>query len=73
MGPEDIEATIVHIGQKLGRALRQTPLTTADLDPPGLPPSGAQIVAKGLEFDLQLLAVPRNEDRILQRHELMVT
>ena len=72
MRPEDIEAAIVHVGQKLGRTFGEIALDSLDLHPPGFTSSRPQVVTKGGELELELLVVPGHEDRVLHRHQLMV-
>ena len=73
MRGEKVEAPVVHVGQELGRALfRRLPRRRLDRDAPGLAAAGRELVAERSEGYPQLLAVPRDEDRGLFAHELMV-
>ncbi len=71
---EGVEAPVVHAGENLGRGgLDGRTVRPLDLHRPGLLLSGREPVAKRRETHLERLVVPRDEDRLCLRDQLVVS
>src|SRR4030043_1872139 len=74
MGSEDVEAAVVHVGQKLGGSLDgRLSGRRFHLHAPDLPASGRKLIPEGGEGKLQLFVIPRNKYIRLFGDELMIS